>query len=72
MHKLPRPSLSEFRDSPDDARVRLNTLIVVTALSKSTVWRRVKNDPSFPKPFKDGGATVWRVGDVRRYLAAAR
>lgn len=67
----PRPSLNAFRDAPDEARVRLPVVVAVTGLSKSSIWRRVATAPTFPKPFKDGGSTFWRVGDLRRYLAEA-
>ena len=28
-------------------------------IGKSTVWHKIKNDPSFPKPTKIGNATRW-------------
>lgn len=70
MPRLPAPDLKAFADAPDDARVRLNTVIALFGVSGNTVWRRVKAG-QFPAPRKDGGCTFWRVGDVRRHLAGA-
>lgn len=70
MTKLPSADLTAFQTAPDDARVRINTVTALLAVSKNTIWRRVKSG-QFPAPGKDGGATFWRVGDVRRYLAGA-
>ncbi len=37
-------------------------------LSVRAVWRLVHTDPTFPRPRKIGGATVWLSDAVERYL----
>ncbi|QWD12622.1 hypothetical protein G6704_02815 [Polynucleobacter paneuropaeus] len=36
----------------------------MTRCSPATVWRRVLNDPTFPKPFKNGRSTLWDYKEV--------
>ena len=37
--------------------------------SRATVWRKVKNDPDFPKPVKLGPRiTAWRVEEIREWI----
>lgn len=37
-------------------------------LSVPTIWRYLKSNESFPKPYKlKGGPTRWRLGDLRAY-----
>lgn len=38
------------------------------SMGKSTFWRAVKNGEA-PKPVKVGGATRWRVSDLRNHHA---
>ncbi|MCK6402034.1 MAG: transcriptional regulator [Sphaerotilus natans subsp. sulfidivorans] len=70
MPRKTAPDLKTFADAPDDARIRLDTVTALMAVSRNTIWRRVKAG-QFPAPKKDGGATFWKVGDVRRHLAGA-
>lgn len=58
---------------PDSTLVDTRRLLLPTGpvpYSKTTLWRRI-NERKFPKPQKlDGGKTnVWRLGDVRKWLA---
>jgi prophage regulatory protein len=53
--------------------VRLPTVCNVLGASKSSVWRWVREDPSFPKPFKLGPQlTVWDETEVLHWLDAKR
>ncbi len=62
--------VSNFDRLPDAAVVPASTLTALAGISASTVWNRVKGDPSFPKPIRLGAkCTRFRVGDIRRYLA---
>lgn len=36
---------------------------------RTTPWRWAKDDPSFPKPIKLGGATRWRLSDLEEWEA---
>lgn len=48
----------------------------LSGLSKSGVYDRVKNDPTFPQPIKLGRITVWRRDEIIAWVdertAAAR
>jgi predicted DNA-binding transcriptional regulator AlpA len=60
------------RVSPSRA-IRLPEVCRLTAASRASVWRRVHDDPDFPKPFKlSPGITVWDEGDVFGWLAAKK
>lgn len=38
-------------------------------MGESTVWRKVKDEPGFPQPFKlSERVTVWRVADLEAYI----
>ena len=53
--------------------IRLPTVCEVLSASKSSVWRWVREDPSFPKPFKLGPQlTVWDEMEVLHWLDAKR
>ena len=60
--------------SPDVAPAvgNLATLRKVLGVSTSTIRRRLKDDPSFPRPFRlrPGGHLLWRLEQVRDYVAA--
>ncbi|MBK6972663.1 MAG: AlpA family phage regulatory protein [Sterolibacteriaceae bacterium] len=61
-------ALAHFTVLPDDAQVRFPVVEALLSASTSTIWRRIKDDPDFPKPLRDGRRTSFRVGDLRRYL----
>lgn len=53
--------------------IRLNGVCDLTGASRSTIWRRVLDDPDFPKPFKlSAGITVWDEGEVFSWIAAKK
>lgn len=64
-------SLREFDALPDIAHVKLNVVKALYAGSSATVWRRV-SDGLIPAPYKLGGSTLWRVGELRAALNALR
>lgn len=55
---------------PDSARVRIGVVAALRACSIETVYRHIKQG-KIPRPEKLGGATVWRLGDVRAHLGEA-
>lgn len=61
-------ALANFDVMPDSALVGFSVVEGVTGQSNATIHRRMKDDPSFPKPIRDGRCTRFRVGDIRRYL----
>jgi predicted DNA-binding transcriptional regulator AlpA len=50
---------------------KIGTVARVMDSSATTVRRRVRDDPDFPKPFRlvPGGEPRWWLPDVRTYLA---
>ncbi|MBK7234812.1 MAG: hypothetical protein IPI02_03970 [Sterolibacteriaceae bacterium] len=61
-------ALTNLAALPDETRVTIIVLEGVTGFSNATIHRRMKTDPDFPKPIRDGRCTRFRVGDIRRYL----
>jgi predicted DNA-binding transcriptional regulator AlpA len=56
----------------DDAFARLETILTVYPIGKSTWWKGVA-DGRFPAGIKLGPRlTVWRVGAIRKLLSEAR
>ena len=54
---------------PYAASLRVHEVSLLTSYSISSVWRRAKDDPTFPQPRKLGERlTVWNHGEVRRWL----
>ncbi len=63
------PASANFAALPDDAHVRLPVVCEIYAMSRASVWRKVK-DGSIPAPKKFSvQVTAWRVGDIRADLA---
>ncbi|GAA4417834.1 helix-turn-helix transcriptional regulator [Acidovorax lacteus] len=72
-------AIPSFDDLPDSALARQSQLVrdpkyparpTPLPFSPATFWRKVK-DGTFPQPVKLGARiTAWRVGDVRRWIAA--
>jgi predicted DNA-binding transcriptional regulator AlpA len=64
-----KTQVAQFEDLPDNARISADTFAVLMDAHVNTIWRRVKDDPSFPKPIKlSKRCTRFRAGDVRAYL----
>ncbi|TCJ16097.1 transcriptional regulator [Parasulfuritortus cantonensis] len=64
-------ALQAFPSLPDDALVGIRVVGGLIDKGPTSVWRDVKNG-RLPAPVKMGGATRWRVGDLRQVLAAAK
>lgn len=63
-------ALTQFDSLPDSAHVRLPVVRALHSISVPTVWRWVKTG-QLPAPVKLGpNTTAWRVGDLRRSMAA--
>jgi len=45
--------------------LRYSDLEEMLGLNRVTVWRRVKNDPTFPKPIRLGGKKTSAVGFLK-------
>jgi len=56
---------------PDSAFIRLEQVIQLYPIGKSTFWAGVKSG-RFPQPVKLGpNTTAWKVGDIRQLLNKA-
>jgi len=63
----------EVRDMPNATvrLIRLAEVIHKTGLPRTTVYRRVREDPSFPRRVAIGGRTVaWVESEVDAWIAA--
>ncbi|EOK6181269.1 helix-turn-helix transcriptional regulator [Escherichia coli] len=56
----------------DPKFINLAQLIELTNISRSTIYRLLHTDPSFPRPFKlrGGNRLYWDIDEVRAYLAS--
>jgi len=49
--------------------IRLRAVCYLTAFSPATVWRKVKYDPAFPRPFKlSEKVTAWDEAEIRDWV----
>lgn len=49
--------------------IRIEVVSDITSYSKPSIWRKVKTDSDFPKPFSIGpNATAWDEGEVISWL----
>ncbi|EFO2266004.1 TPA: AlpA family phage regulatory protein [Escherichia coli] len=56
----------------DPKIINLAQLIELTNISRSTIYRLLHTDPSFPRPFKlrGGNRLYWDIDEVKTYLAS--
>lgn len=54
---------------PAEGFCRLPQVLHAVGISKTTWWGGIKSG-RFPKPAKLGGASVWKVEDIRRLINA--
>lgn len=53
--------------------IRLPRVCELTASSRATTWRRVQQDPTFPRPFKlSPGVTAWDEAEVVAWIEAKK
>lgn len=65
-----KPNVSHFDQLPDSAMVPVKSFGAVLNAGDSTIWRRAKNEPDFPKPYRLGTkCTRWKVGEIRAFIA---
>lgn len=49
---------------------RYSDLVEALQVSRQTVYRWVKNDPTFPKPIKRGNTVLFNMAEVEAWLNA--
>lgn len=65
-------SVALFSHLPDDALVRLPTVLALFPVSDGQVWRMVR-EGNFPSPVKLADRAIgWRAGDIREFLRKDR
>lgn len=66
------PIIPKRSDEVGRLAVRMGTFARMFDTSTSTIRRRMKDDPTFPKPFRlsPTGDLLWRVADIHAYAAA--
>ena len=61
-----------MRRDPEVERLagKISAVCQITGLSASTIRRRLRDDPDFPKPFRltADGDLLWALAEVRGYL----
>ena len=63
-------TLAEFDKLPDSALIDVRSYALLLGCSANTIWRRAR-EKRIPAPIRvSTQQTRWRVGDVRRALAA--
>lgn len=63
-------TLAEFDKLPDSALIDVRSYALLLGCSENTIWRRAR-EKRIPAPLRvSTQQTRWRVGDVRRALAA--
>lgn len=69
---MPLPATSSNSGPERPCRlVKLPEVLARTALSRSEVYRRVRDDPFFPKPTKLGVRSVaWVESEIQEYVLA--
>lgn len=64
------PALAAFDSLPDSALIDVGSYSMLLGCSTNTIWRRAAAG-MIPKPIRvSPQQTRWRVGDVRKALAA--
>lgn len=64
----PSTPVTDYAALPDSAIVNFNDVLQWLKMSRMTLNRRIKDEPLFPKPFKDGSLNKWEVGAIRQYI----
>ena len=53
--------------------IRAKNLAPHLAVSEPTLWRWLKEDPTFPKPVKlSGRVTAWKISEIESWAEAKR
>jgi prophage regulatory protein len=53
--------------------IRIPRVRELTSASRATIWRWLKSDPTFPRPFHlSKGITCWDEGEILDWIAAKK
>lgn len=69
-------AISPAPRDPDATLIRMPELLAVTGLQRSTVYKRLKSDPTFPRPVPlsdstaRGAPVAWVLAEVQAWVKA--
>jgi predicted DNA-binding transcriptional regulator AlpA len=64
---------TKFKPVASGRAIRLPTVSDLTGMSRATIWRKVKEDTGFPKPFHLSEAiTAWDEAEILNWLASKK
>jgi len=53
--------------------IRIGKVAKITTMAESSIWKRVKDDKKFPRPYPLGGrTTLWDEGEIYKYIENSR
>lgn len=64
----PSTPAMDYATLSDSAIVNFNDVLQWLKMSRMTLNRRIKDEPLFPKPFKDGSLNKWQAGEIKQYI----
>jgi prophage regulatory protein len=64
---------TKFKPVAISRAIRLPSVSDLTGMSRATIWRKVKKDASFPRPFHlSASITVWDEGEILDWIASKK
>jgi predicted DNA-binding transcriptional regulator AlpA len=64
---------TKFKPVANSRAIRLPSVSDLTGMSRATIWRKVKEDANFPRPFHlSASITVWDEGEIRDWIASKK
>jgi predicted DNA-binding transcriptional regulator AlpA len=64
---------TKFKPVAPSRAIRLPLVSNLTGMSRATIWRKVKEDASFPRPFHLSAAiTVWDEEEILGWIASKK
>lgn len=65
----PSATVTDYAALPDDKIINSKGVMQWLDFCRMTLNRRIKDEPLFPKPFKDGNLNKWEVKSIKQYIA---
>jgi prophage regulatory protein len=64
---------NKFKQVASSRAIRLPSVSNLTGMSRATIWRKIKEDSSFPKPFHlSASITVWKEQEIFDWIASKK
>jgi len=58
----------DYASLPEETIINADDVMQWLKISRMTLNRRIKDEPLFPKPFKDGNLNKWEVKSIKKYI----